>query len=140
MSKIISTRISEDLDNDLKIIEKAEGIDRATAIRKLLYLGLSEWKKRYALDLYLKGKISIWRGARLSGLSLCEFIDLLKENKIPLNYDIDDLRARKTARILGIKPIGTLYIILLSVKNKIITKEKGKEFLNELMRNGFYIP
>jgi len=40
MSKIVSARISEDLEKELKLIEKIEKTDRATVIRKLLSIGV----------------------------------------------------------------------------------------------------
>lgn len=43
-----------------------------------------------ALELYKKGKVSLGLGAKLGGLSLSEFIDLLKEYKVPLNLELED--------------------------------------------------
>lgn len=56
--------------------------------------------KRYkAVELYEKKKVSLGLGARLAGVSLSEFIDLLKEHDVELNvekYDVE--KALQTAR------------------------------------------
>ena len=101
MSKIVSTRISEDLEKELKLIEEVEKTDRATVIRKLLSIGVSEWKKKYALDLYREGKVSLWKAAKIAGLSLWEMIDLLAKEKVLLNYTIEDLREDIEAALEG---------------------------------------
>ncbi len=51
-----------------------------------------ELKIQIALYLYEKGKLSFGKARQLSGLSVWEFIERLKDNKIPLKYDIEDFR------------------------------------------------
>jgi len=52
----------------------------------------SELKIQLALFLYEKGKLSFGKARELAGLSVWEFMEKLSENKIPLNYDIEDLK------------------------------------------------
>ncbi|MEX2702745.1 MAG: DUF3368 domain-containing protein [Candidatus Baldrarchaeota archaeon] len=58
-----------------------------------------------------------------------------EENEILM----DDSRARRTAKIMGLKPRGTLYIILRAVKRSIISKQEARELLEELISKNFYI-
>ncbi len=52
-----------------------------------------------AVELYKAKKVSLGLGARLAGVSLSEFIDLLKENNAYLNLEKWDVNeALKTAR------------------------------------------
>lgn len=52
----------------------------------------SELRIQLALFLYEKGKLSFGKARELAGLSVWEFMEKLNENKIPLNYDIEDLK------------------------------------------------
>lgn len=45
-----------------------------------------------ALYFYEKGKLSFGKARQLSGLSVWEFIERLRENQIPLKYDIEEFK------------------------------------------------
>jgi predicted HTH domain antitoxin len=45
-----------------------------------------------SIELYKQGKVSLGLGAKLAGLSISEYMDLLKEYKIQINVDIDDAK------------------------------------------------
>lgn len=45
-----------------------------------------------SIELYKCGKVSLGLGAKIAKLSISEYIDLLKEYKIPINIDIEDAR------------------------------------------------
>jgi len=94
MSKVIATRINEALLKDIDFICKVEGLDKATVIKRLLTEGLKKWKLDYAIRLYCDGKVSLWRAARIANVSLWEFIDILKEKRIELHLDSEDLEMK----------------------------------------------
>lgn len=50
-----------------------------------------ELKKLLALKLYEKGILGMGKSREWLGVSRMEFLYLLKEEKIPINYDQDDL-------------------------------------------------
>ena len=50
---------------------------------------------------------------------------------------IDDEVARKTARIYGISYVGTPYILMKAVIQKLITKERAKQAINEMIFAGW---
>lgn len=78
----ISARISPMLDKELEGFMKQERLEKSVAIRKILYLGLKEWKQERALRLLEKGKITLVKAAALSGMGIWEFADLLKKSGI----------------------------------------------------------
>jgi predicted HTH domain antitoxin len=90
MTEIVSTRIPNDLAKDLKEIETEEKADRATVVRKLLAKAISEWKLEKALKLFRDGKITLWKAAKIAGLSLWEMVEIIKERKIPFSYTYED--------------------------------------------------
>lgn len=68
---------------------------RSEVVRELVESG----KKSKAVELYKLKKVSLGFGARLAGVSLSEFIDLLKEHNVYLNLEKEDIeKALGTAR------------------------------------------
>jgi len=91
MTEIVSTRVPDDLAKDLRRIEEVEKADRATVVRKLLAASVAEWKKDYALKLYSQGRVTLWRAARLAGVTLREMMEIAAERGIEFKYTLKDL-------------------------------------------------
>lgn len=91
VTEIISTRVPEEIARDLKEIEEEEKADRATVIRRLLANAIQQWKLQKALRLYREGKITLWRAARLAGLTLREMMELATREGIQFQYTKKDL-------------------------------------------------
>jgi predicted HTH domain antitoxin len=91
MSEIVSTRIPDEVARDLKEIEEEEKTDRATVIRKLLVRGIKQWKIERALRLYREGKATLWRAARLAGVTLREMMEMAAKEEIQFQYTPKDL-------------------------------------------------
>lgn len=89
-------RISLTLPKDL--LEKSEKIakekleDRSTVMRELLSLGLKEYMENEAVKLYTKRMVSLGKAAEIAGVSMWNFIDILKIRKVPINYDMEDMK------------------------------------------------
>jgi len=93
MTEIVSTRVPDNMAKDLEEIEKEENSDRATVIRKLLSQAIAERKLERALKLYREGKITLWKAASISDLTLWEMMEKVNERKIPLQYDFEDFHS-----------------------------------------------
>jgi len=91
MGEIVSTRIPEEIAKILKEIEEEEQTDRATVIRKLLVKGIKQWKIEKALRLYREGQVTLWRAARLAGLTLREMMEMAAKMGIQFQYSQKDL-------------------------------------------------
>ena len=52
----------------------------------------SELRVQIASYFYEKGKLSFGKARQLSGLSVWEFMERLKDNQIPLKYDVEDFK------------------------------------------------
>ncbi|MBI2542042.1 UPF0175 family protein [Candidatus Woesearchaeota archaeon] len=88
----VSTRLELETINLFGKILKEK---RSEVVRGLVESG----KKHKAVELYHEKKISLGLGAKLAGVSLSEFIDLLKEHNVYLNLEQEDVeRAIDTAR------------------------------------------
>ena len=81
-----------------EILEKSDKIakekleDRSTVMRELLALGLKQYLIQEALKHYTEGKISMGKAAELADVSIWKFLDEMKEKKIPIRYDLDDIK------------------------------------------------
>ena len=87
---LIASRVPLDLLAELKRVEAAEHIDRSTALRRLLYAGIHEWKMQYAANRYRENTVTLARAAEEAGASVREMMEYLRQNKIPLQYDMED--------------------------------------------------
>ena len=81
-----------------EILEKSDRIakekleDRSTVMRELLNLGLKQYLLQEALKQYTEGKISMGKAAELAEVSVWKFLDEMKDKKIPIRYDLDDIK------------------------------------------------
>lgn len=93
MMKVITVRIPDEDARDLEAIEKAEKVDRAAAVRKILSEGLRRWKVRHALEILAEGRITLRTAARMAGVSYGEMYDLSARKAGAGGYSLEDLQA-----------------------------------------------
>ena len=89
--EVISARVPRDIAEALREIEREEKSDRATVIRKLLARAIEQWKVERALRLYREGKVTLWRAARLAGVTLREMMELAAREGVEFRYSERDL-------------------------------------------------
>ncbi len=88
----VSARLDE---GTLTLFEKVLQENRSEIVRTLVEAG----KKEKAVELYKQKKVSIGLAAKLAGVSLSEFIDILGEHNVYLNLEKEDIeQALATAR------------------------------------------
>lgn len=80
--KPVATRIPLEMEKELRGIMQYEKLDKATAVRKIMEIGISEWRKNFAIQLLQQGKTSFNKGAEIAKLSVWEFADLLRERRV----------------------------------------------------------
>ena len=84
----LSVRMKKETIDELDRIAKLLGIDRATIVRKIIDTGIEQQKIEVAIDLYQKGD-TLERAANISGASLWDLFDELKNRGITSKFDID---------------------------------------------------
>ena len=57
-------------------------------------------KLNLAMKQYTEGKISMGKAAELANVSIWKFLDEMKDKKIPIRYDLDDIK-REINRIIS---------------------------------------
>ncbi len=90
--RLVSFRLPIEIEEDIEEIAHNQDSDKSKLIRELLIIGIKEKKLEEALKLYSQGKITLWKAARLSGISLWKIIDIVAERKINLQYGKRELK------------------------------------------------
>ena len=81
-----------------EILEKSDKIakekleDRSTIMRELLALGLKQYMIQESVEQYTEGKMSMEKAAEFADVSIWKFLDIMKERKIPIRYDLEDIK------------------------------------------------
>jgi predicted nucleic acid-binding protein len=140
LTKIGLSKIFEELKNEKltspsvkrEVVDegKRKGVADATVLEKLFLKGvfkIVEPKNKVFLETLLQAK----------GLHRAdaEVLTIAKEHGG--TAIIDDEVARKTAKVYGISYAGTPYILAKAVSEKVITKEKAKQAINEMVYAGW---
>ena len=88
----ITTRVENDLVQEIDQIAFEEAIDRSSVVRKFLILSLKQWKIDKSLQEYEQGKMTLWQAAQDCGISLWEMITEVQKRGIKVPYTIDDFK------------------------------------------------
>ena len=80
------------LVRELEFIAEVEQADRSTTVRRLLTNAVREWKLEHYARQYGEGKSTLARAAQEAGVSLWEMMEYLRDHKVSVQYDLDDLR------------------------------------------------
>lgn len=88
----VTARLSRDSVEYVEKTSKLFNLDRSTTFRNLLQKGIEEDKKEKALELYLKGKLTLEGAAKFSNMYISDFLELMKEQGIESNITMEDFR------------------------------------------------
>ena len=84
--KLRSFRLPLEIDKEIEIMASLEDSDKSKLMRELIILGLKEKKIKESVKLYSEGKITLWKAAALSDVSLWKMLEIIKERKVSLQY------------------------------------------------------
>ena len=90
--RLISFRLPIEIEKEIESLASLEDSDKSKLIRELLILGIKKRKLESALKLYSEGKISLWKAARMTGVSLWKMMEIAKERKIIVQYSEKELK------------------------------------------------
>jgi predicted HTH domain antitoxin len=78
----ISSRIPDELEDDLQSYIEEENLDKSTAVRKLLTEKLDEWRKEKALEKLEAGETTLSGAAAIAEMNVWEFATLAKNRNV----------------------------------------------------------
>ena len=88
----VSLTMPQELLDKSERIAKDKSEDRSTIMRELLRLGISQYLIEKGISLYSEGKVGLEKAAEIAEVSIWKFLDILKGRKIPLHYDLEDIK------------------------------------------------
>ena len=88
----VSLTVPKELLAKSDSIAKEKLEDRSTVMRELLFLGLKRYMIEDALNKYIEGKVSMEKAAELADVSIWKFFDVMRERKVPIRYDLEDIK------------------------------------------------
>ncbi len=91
MYENVGTRIPKEIIRDIEYVANEEKTDKSKVVRELLNEAVKKKLIELALKKYSDRKISIGRAAELAKLPLADFMKILSEKKIVLNYSMESL-------------------------------------------------
>ncbi len=99
MSDVTALRLPKDIESTIEERVREEKLDKSTVMRQFLLIGIKEYRKQKAVQLYREGRISLSEVARMTGLNVYDTIDLLVKAGVKSDYSVEDMeRERKLFR------------------------------------------
>lgn len=89
--KVLTTRVNEEIIEDLDKIKNEEKTDRSEVTRKLLANAISEWKLEKALEKISKSEWTIRKAADFAESSYYEMLEEMEKHNIDSGPTVEDL-------------------------------------------------
>ena len=87
-SSVVTVRLSKRNLQRVEAVRTLENVDRSTLIKEFIEDGL----RQRTVTLYEKSKISAGKGAEILGISLREFLELLEQKCLTVNWDSEIIK------------------------------------------------
>ena len=91
MGTTLTARLSDELSEELDRISEKEKLDKSAVARRLLAEAVKGKKVEEGLERYESGETSIRKASEISGLSLREFMNVMKDRGVEIQYSEEDL-------------------------------------------------
>ena len=78
----LATKVPMEIEKEIREVTEYMGVEKAQAVRIILEIGISEWRKKTALELLRDGKITSAKAAKLAKLDIWDFADIVRDRKI----------------------------------------------------------
>ena len=85
---VVTLRLSKQDLQRVEAVRTLEKVDRSTLIKEFIEDGL----RQSTIALYGKSKITAGRGAEILGISLREFLEMLEQNSVAVNWDTESIK------------------------------------------------
>jgi predicted nucleic acid-binding protein len=77
--------------------------------------------------------------ADVSGMHLGEAEAILLAQRLETELIIDEREASATAQMFGVRPMGTIAVLLLALAKDLLTLQEFRESLDSLLTSGFWL-
>jgi hypothetical protein len=121
----------------VEVVDKGLRVKAPDALAIERVLETADWLKAKELTTTQKSAAKKLSENTLIDATDGEAIILARDVKAPLL--VGDREAATLSKLEGVKTIGTLGVIILAVKRKVLTKRRARELVNILVDQGFYL-
>lgn len=90
--KLTTLRLPAEIDREIEKLAHINDSDKSKILRELIIIGIRERKIQEAIRLYQEGKVTLWKAARLAGVSLWKMMEIVAKMKITAQYGEKELR------------------------------------------------
>lgn len=91
MTEFISFRTKKELRELAEHLASLESRKLSDEFREIFRTGIAEKRKQVAIEKYRNGEVSLGKAAEIAGLSLWEMLELLREYRVELNLETEDI-------------------------------------------------
>lgn len=93
----VSARIPQELEKEVERLMREEHLEKSAALRKLLHLGVQNYRLERALRGFGEGRFSLSKAAEEAGLTVWEILDEAARRRVTWVADdvVEDIRGRK---------------------------------------------
>lgn len=90
----MSARIPREMEEEVETLMGEERLEKSAALRKLLHLGIENYRRERALRLLSERKVTLSKAAQIAKVPIWEMLHLVRERGIVWVDDgvIDDVR------------------------------------------------
>ena len=92
MTEAVSVRIDKADLQEIRRLAEVEHKSKSIVLREVLNEGLKGKKLELALETYRKREANAWKCARMAGVPLTQFMELLVQRGIDFHYGLQELR------------------------------------------------
>ncbi len=92
---VSAIRLPKEIERAIEERTKEEKIDKSTAMKQFLAIGIKEYKKQKAVELYRVGKVSLSEAAKIADVNIYVMIDLLVTAGIKSDYSLEDMKKER---------------------------------------------
>ena len=92
MEETISVRIYRPELKEIERLSRLEKKTRSSVLREVLEKGIKEKRVEIALEKFRNNEATAWKAAKIAGIPLTQFMDILVKKGIDFHYGIKELR------------------------------------------------
>ena len=92
MEETISVRIYRPELKEIERLSRLEKKTRSSVLREVLEKGIKEKRVEIALEKFRNNEATAWKAAKIAGIPLTQFMDILVKKVIDFHYGIKELR------------------------------------------------
>ncbi len=92
MAETLSVRVPEAELKEIELLSRQGQKKKAEILREVLRLGIQSKKPNIAIEKFRNDEATASKAAKMAGIPLTRFLDILAERKIDVHYGAKELR------------------------------------------------